>query len=367
VSDAVPTRDPVETARTLQRWLEARLDVEGVAVTDLSVPKAGFSNETILGTAMWVDATDDADEDKRVVEFVLRIEPTGHQLFVEPDALRQAEVMSALAGHVPVPRVWLTESDQTVLGAPFFMMERVHGRIPSDVPSWHQKGWTLDLSPTDRTTLHDHALQQLANLHAIDTAPVSFRFLETADDMHSHGSALARYVSHLHTWYEWCEPVLTYGADVIDAAMQYVTEEVPSDSRQSVVWGDARVGNIIFGDDLSVAAMLDWEGATLGPPEIDVAWWVMFDEFLCEAKGLTRLDGVADRVQTFERYQTLSGHQLQNIGYFEVLAGLTLSLINSRLAHLLITTGKAPEQIAAEFVTRVTAITNRSLNRVAGN
>ena len=72
-------------------------------------------------------------------------------------------------------------------------------------------------------------------------------------------------------------------------------------------------------------------------------------------------------MQTFERYEQLSGRQLRNIGYFEVLAGLTLALINSRLADLLITTGKAPEPFAAEIVTRVTDITNRSLNRVVGD
>ena len=363
MSEAVPARDPVETARTLERWLSGQLDADRVTVTDLSVPKAGFSNETILGRARWSD-TSGIDQD---VEFVLRIEPTGHQLFVESDALRQAKVMVALEGHVPVPPIWLTESDRSVLGAPFFMMERVHGRIPGDVPSWHRKGWTFDLIPTDRTRLHDNALRQLANLHAVDTTPEAFRFLETGDDAHSHGSALARYIGHLHTWYEWCEPVRKYGTDVIDVAMQFVTDEMPTDPRRSVVWGDARVGNIIFSDDLSVAAMLDWEGATLGPPEIDVAWWVMFDEFLCEANGLTRLDGVANRIQTFERYEQLSGRQLRNIGYFEVLAGLTLALINSRLADLLITTGKAPEPFAAEIVTRVTDITNRSLNRVVGD
>ena len=66
---------------------------------------------------------------------------------------------------------------------------------------------------------------------------------------------------------------------------------------------------MVFADDLSVAAMLDWEGATLGPPEIDVAWWVMFDEFLCEANGLTRLSGVHDRSATLQRYAELAGQR----------------------------------------------------------
>jgi aminoglycoside phosphotransferase (APT) family kinase protein len=357
VSEAVPTRDPVETARTLERWLRGRIGASSVTVSDLSIPKAGFSNETIVGRAVWTGSDGDG-----AIEFVLRIEPTSHQLFVEPDALRQARVMSTLAGRVPVPTVWLTEADADVLGAPFFLMERVHGRIPGDVPSWHQRGWTTELAADQQRSLHDHALTELVRLHGIETSPAEFDFLETPGS----GTALQRYVEHVATWYGWCEPVLRYGRDTVVAAMDFVRSEVPDDARRSVMWGDARVGNMIFADDLSVAAMLDWEGAALGPPEIDVTWWVMFDEFLCEAQGIERLPGVHDRSATFERYEALSGHELRNTEYFEVLAGLQLSLINSRLADLLISTGKAPESMAAEFVTRVTEITRRSLVRATG-
>jgi len=347
----------VETARTLESWLAGRLRADTVAVSDLSVPKAGFSNETIVGHADWSDA-----DGAHGLDFVLRIQPTAHQLFVEPDALRQAAVMAALAGHVPVPPIWLTESDPAVLGAPFFLMQRVYGRIPGDVPSWHHRGWTKDLAVPERTRLHDNALAALVHLHAVDTTTPAFGFLAAK----GAGTALERYADHIHIWYEWCKPVRRFGTDIIDAAMAYVLAEVPADDRRSVVWGDARVGNIIFADDMSVAAMLDWEGATLGPPEIDVTWWVMFDEFLCEAQGRTRLEGVPDRLGTFDRYEELSGAPLRNRDYFEVLAGLQLALINSRLADLLVTTGQLPDAVAGEFVTRATSITKRSLDRATG-
>ena len=334
------------------------MGASSVTVSELTIPKAGFSNETIVGRAEWTGG----DSGDGEVEFVLRIEPTSHQLFMESDALRQARVMSTLTRYVPVPTVWHTEDDGNVFGAPFFMMKRVHGRIPGDVPSWHQRGWTAELDPVRQRALCDHALAELVELHRIDTSAAEFAFFEKPGD----GTALQRYIEHIATWYEWCEPVLLYGAESIAAAMDYVSREVPDDDRRSVVWGDARVGNIIFADDLSVAALLDWEGAALGPPEIDVAWWVMFDEFLCEAQGISRLAGVYDRRATFARYEELSGVELRNTDYFEVLAGLQLSLINSRLADLLISTGKAPESMAAEFVTRVAGITRRSLERATG-
>ena len=331
-------------------------------MSDLTVPKAGFSNETIIGRAGWADGNGAHDR-----EFVLRIEPTGHQLFVEPDALRQARVMSAVAGRVPVPSVWMTEADRSVLGAPFFVMDRVHGRIPGDVPSWHKRGWTAELDVARQRTLHDNALAALVELHTVDTGSDAFSFLEPTSDRIADGeSALARYIAHLVTWYEWCRPVVRYRVDTIEAALRYLTSEVPDDDRRSIVWGDARVGNIVFADDLSVAALLDWEGASLGPPEIDVAWWTMFDEFLCEAQGFARLPGVHDRAGTFARYEELAGTPLRDIGYHQVLVGFTFALINSRLADLLISTGKVPEATGAEFVTRVTDITRRALDQANG-
>src|SRR5699024_5022841 len=106
-----------------------------------------------------------------------------------------------------------------------------------------------------------------------------------------------------------------------------------------------------------------WEGATLGAPEIDVAWWTMFDEFLCEANGLSRLPGVHDRTATFARYEELAGASLRDIDYYHVLACLQFALINSRLADLLISSGNVSEPVASEYVTRVTTMTRQSLAR----
>lgn len=358
MSEAIPKRDPVETARALERWLARRLGASSVSVSDLSVPKAGFSNETIIGRAAWVDGGSRHD-----FEFVLRIQPTNHQLFVAPDAARQARVMELLAGRVPVPRVWLTEPDPGVLGAPFFVMERIHGRIPGDVPSWHHRGWTTELTADERRLLHDRALRELVTLHGIDASGDDMAFLDgTGDGVPIAGSALEHRIADLIAFHDWCRPVLRYGVDVIEEAIAFVVAEAPADDRRSIAWGDARVGNMIFADDLSVAAMLDWEGATLGPPEIDVAWWVMFDEFLCEAQGLTRLPGVPDRAGTFDRYQQLAESELRDIGFYEVLACLQFALINSRLADLLIASGTVPERVASEFVTRVTGLMRRALD-----
>jgi aminoglycoside phosphotransferase (APT) family kinase protein len=352
-------RDLAATKDALEQFLARRLDVATVAVEELSIPKAGFSNETVLGTATWV-GSGVGNGVKHRREFVARIQPTAHQLFTTPDALRQAAVMQALKGHVAVPTVWLTETDPAVLGAPFFLMDRIHGRVPSDVPSWHQRGWAKDLTTEQRGVMHDAALSALADLHRTPVGE-SLRFLVPGADVNQPGKVLDAFLGEVRAMYDWCAPVIDHGRDVIDSAMRHVIEHRPQRCTTGVVWFDARMGNVMFDDELRVASLFDWEGATLGPPEFDVAWWVMFDEYLCEAQGLARLDGIPDRKATFARYEALSGRQLNDLGYYQVLAGLVLALINSRLVDLLVRNDVVAPAVGAELVTRITDMTARHL------
>ena len=348
-------RDPDELKRVLERWLGEQIGKAvgeqiapgSIRVGELTVPKAGFSNETVLGRATWTERSGTNHER----QFVLRIQPADHQVYLEPDALRQARVMQQLAGCVPVPTVWLVEPDPLVLGAPFFLMDRVNGRVPSDMPSWHKRGWTTELAPEERRRLYDNGLRCLADLHALDWTG-DLRFLQPEGT----GSPLDRFLAHVEHWYDWCAPVRRFGSEVIDEAMAHVLNHRPATNEGVVIWGDARPGNLIFADDLTVAAMVDWEAASIGPPEFDLAWWLMFEEFLCEAQGLKRLEGVPGRAGTIARYEELSGRSVVDIGYFEVLAGLVFALINSRLADLMIGSGLVDEATGAEFVTRVTGM-----------
>jgi aminoglycoside phosphotransferase (APT) family kinase protein len=351
---AAPTgRDPDVTSRALEAWLRRRLATEHVEVTDLRIPKAGYSNETILARAGWTDA----GGTKHERPFVLRIEATGHQLFQEADALGQAAVMSGLAGKVPVPTIWLTDDDPSVLGAPFFLMDQVEGRIPPDLPTWHKRGWATELTPAQRTRLYDNALGGLVELHRVDWRD-TLAFLESEGP----GTALDRYLVHVQHWYDWCGDARTTGADVLAAAMDHVVANRPDDPSAQVSWGDARVGNMIFAEDLSVAAMLDWEGATIGPPGIDVGWWLMFEQYLSEAQGVTRLDGVPDRTGIIARYQQLGGAPVPAIDYYELLAGLVFALINSRLVQVLTAGGNIDPVFGATIITRITTMMQRFLD-----
>ncbi len=150
----------------LHAWLPPRLAPGGARAFDISefgAPPAGYSGKTVFFTANWTDAAGRQHAD----DLVLRAQADDHQLFTAPDAPRQAEVMQRLGAHgIPVPDIVGIEYDATMLGSPFYLMRKVRGRTPSDVPSWHKRGWTVDLSAAERSLLCDNGLRAL-----VDRAP----------------------------------------------------------------------------------------------------------------------------------------------------------------------------------------------------
>ncbi|AFC54334.1 phosphotransferase family protein [Mycobacterium paraintracellulare] len=322
----------------MRAWLPERLAPGGVnafEISEFTAPQAGYSGKTAFFTATWTDPFGA----HHAADLVLRAQAENHQLFTTPDAPRQADVMKRLSAHgLPVPEVIGIERDATVLGSPFYLMRRVSGQTPSDVPSWHKRGWTVDLSADERSVLCDNGLRALVALHRVDD-PDTLAFLR--GDADPTRTALHRYVDELRGWFEWCRADLVVGADTLAEALRVIVHSAPDTDTDTdtIVWGDARVGNMCFGDNLEVVALFDWETAGTGPPDIDLGWWLMFERFLCEALGFTRLPGIPDDDGFVRRYLDFGGRLTGDIAYYQLVAAFVLSLINNRLARLLVRDG----------------------------
>jgi aminoglycoside phosphotransferase (APT) family kinase protein len=142
-------RDLDELAATLVGWLRDKMPAASqLAVTNLTYPRgAGRSHETILFDVEWMEGGQ-----ARRQGCVVRIKPTRFQIY--PDDLfdQQYGVIAALHedGQVKVPRPLWIEHDTSILGAPFFVMEKLVGRVPVSYPSYAQSGWVVDASPEHR-------------------------------------------------------------------------------------------------------------------------------------------------------------------------------------------------------------------------
>lgn len=318
-----------DLAGPLTAWLSDRWPGADVVLLRCERPAAGQSNDTFLC---------DVAVDGRPEHVVVRRQSTGTTIFRDPDVLREARILAGLSGsRVPVPAVRWTEPDPAVLGAPFFVMQQVAGRVPLGKPSIHITGWLPTLTTAERERMWSSALDVLVALHEVDwRACCSF-----LDDDPATGT-VSGHVDDLVNFYRWSAAGREF--PITDAAVDYLTSRAGLiDGDQPVlVWGDARVGNMIFGADHQVAAAIDWETTTIGPAGRDVAHWLFFDRFQTEAVGIDRLPGWPDQDTTIARYEARSGRPLRDLGFFAVMEELFMATTLIRQADARVARGLAP-------------------------
>ena len=320
----------------LAAWLATKIEgAQQFQVHNLMIPaSAGLSNETVLFTASWQQ-----DGQPHTRAMVARVQPEGAGVFPSYDLRKEARVLGALgaASIVPVPEVYFYEDDPSVFGAPFMVMKHIEGRIPSDDPPFTAGGWVLDLSAAQRQHMWDHSIDVLAKIHSTDWAGLGLNFLDTA----ANGSGLDAQIAYWQRFFDWAtegEPNPT-----IEYALDWLTSNKPAGPEEKVLnWGDARVGNLIFGDDLAPAAVLDWEMVTLASRELDLGWWFFLERHHTDGIGLPMPAGIPDRAATVARYEALTGHAVTDLDYYEVFAGTRLSIIMVRAAHMMIEAGLLP-------------------------
>lgn len=335
----------VDNDRLSQRlagWLSTRLradDTIGDAgVTRLRCELAGpvptgNSNVTMPFTAHWHDGR----SNPMSIELVLRMQVPSNQIFLDADVLREYETLVALADTaVAAPRPRWVERDPAVLGQPFFVMDCIAGTVPTGSPTIHAAGWFAERTLGERRTAWESSLASLSKIGTVDWAAIVPALATRAS-----GATLATRLDHLAEWYEWVTKGRSY--PVTDAGLAYLTDNVPTPSGPpGFVWGDARLGNLMFATNHSVAAVLDWELASIGPIEIDLGWWLAFDEFTTSAHGVAPLPGYPDRCETIAHYEHLVGRRVDDLAWYEAHAAWVLTVTVIRMADIGVAAGRLP-------------------------
>ena len=251
------TRDYDDLRAQLEDWLRRRLP--GAVVSELVVPESnGMSSETVL-----FETTDTGGGEPRRLVARIAPDPAADPVFPTYDMRRQFETMDLVRRltDVPVPRALWLETGTAALGAPFFVMERVEGLVPPDVPPYtFGDNWFFDAPTADQHRLECKAVEVLVRLHRVPSdGPASF--LAGEGDRDSH---LRRHVREQQAYYEW---VAADGvaSPLIERGFQWLEEHWPTPEADGVFsWGDARIGNMMF-RSFEPVAVLDWEMASIGP------------------------------------------------------------------------------------------------------
>jgi aminoglycoside phosphotransferase (APT) family kinase protein len=196
----------------------------------------------------------------------------------------------------------------------------------------------VDLAPEQRAKLFRSTLEALVAIHRFDWERHGLGDL--ADTRHG-APGIEQEWAKLEQAYAWAhrgEPSAT-----IDAALQVLRDNLPTGEDLVLNWGDARLGNVIFDPEtIEIAALLDWEMATLASPEMDLGWFLFFVRFYTEGIGLDALPGFQSREEIIALYEHLSGRTVEHIDFYESFAALRTSVVLLRIGRLMVQAGMVP-------------------------
>jgi aminoglycoside phosphotransferase (APT) family kinase protein len=262
--------------------------------------------------------------------YVVRRPPLGHVLATAHDMTREFRVISALGPTpVPVPETLLLCEDGSVLGAPFYVMARVPGTV------YRTAGQTEELGEAGRRKASFAMIDTLVALHAVDPADVGL------GDFGRPEGFLER---QIRRWTQQLERSASRPLPGAAELRERLAATVPVSPRAAIVHGDYRLDNLIIDPDtLHVAAVLDWEMATIGDPLTDLGLLLAYWDVMSEVE-LAAGNPIADRVgaaagfpsgaELLARYaksgtssSTVPGTELRDLHWYVGLACYKLAVV----------------------------------------
>jgi aminoglycoside phosphotransferase (APT) family kinase protein len=294
-------------------WLNSRIpDLKNAHVVGLRTSDtSGLSGETYI---VDIENGDAAAPDKLVV----KKDVTENQTNPQSSFANLALIQTVLGGGdgLPIPRVVGVETASDTIGAPFLVMEYVEGDIPSDVPSYATAGFVHDATVDQRSRMWQSGIDFLVRLHRIDWREYKLgqlRFDFPGD------TELDRCVSHAISMFRAEAQGRT--APICEHAIEWLLTDRPPNQPESICWGDARIGNMIW-RDFDCVAVIDWEMCSLGCPAVDLGWWSFFHRWSTFGQGNPDLDGMCVGQPLADLYEARGGVHIDNFRYFEVLAAV---------------------------------------------
>ncbi|MFH7323450.1 phosphotransferase family protein [Aeromicrobium sp. HA] len=293
----------------LRTWLDAEAPGELPGALSASLITGGKSNLTYAVTNGERDV-------------IVRRPPLGHVLATAHDMGREHRVMAALAGtSVPVPRMIAECTDESVIGATFYVMERMSGTA-------FQRASDLEVIGAERTrAVTERLVDTLADLHAVDYQAVGL------GDFGRPDGYLTRQVAR---WKKQLDSSRSRQIDGIDELADRLTASVPETGESTIVHGDYRLDNVLVDteDGDRITTVLDWEMSTLGDPLTDVAVMLAYQHLALDAgpssgqvTDAPQAPGYLSPDESVERYAKRSGRDVSELGFHLGLAYFKLAVI----------------------------------------
>jgi aminoglycoside phosphotransferase (APT) family kinase protein len=325
----------------LENWLHARLG-EGLRLEHVELPEDGFSS---LNVIMDISGSGPGGLDL-TGRYVARLEPpaSAFPMFPETDLSLQRRCMDLVASSTtaPTPRVLWHETERGFVGSPFLVMTHLPGASWPSNPPYTCSGWILDASPARRAAMQSAVVAAIARVHGADEEKVDLAFLRRPE----WGAAGPdQYVGYTTWYYDWARAGRSY--PIVEESIAWLEANKPEVSGPLVLnWGDARPGNILFRDG-AVCAVLDWEMASVGPPEVDLGFLVLMHKYFDRRATSIGLPGLPELFRVDDvraQYAIQSGRRLGDLTWYEMLAAVRISIHHVRQIARAVAFGRIDEE-----------------------
>lgn len=318
----------------LQRFVNERVPGERGPV-HVQKHVAGFSNETFYVT-------------RGAERWVLRRPPRGPLLPTAHDVVREYRFISALYGKARVPRPVALCEDPSVIGAPFYLMQRIEGVVMrTEMPAAYD-------NPAGRRKVAEEMIDALVELHAVDW--------QTAGITGRAEGYLERQLARWAKQWELTRP-RTRELPGLDQVTDWLRERLPESPAPTVVHGDYKLDNVMFSaTEPKLVAIFDWEMAALGDPLADLGWLLSNwgdpgdppppPERAAPpaAPPLTTREGFPTVDEMAALYEARSGRTMRHFAFYHVLAVYKVTIILEGLyMHYLEATASNPESARFEW------------------
>lgn len=260
---------------------------------------------------------------------ILRRPPSGTRPKSGHDMGREYRVMSGLYGHFPVPEPLVQCEDESIIGAPFYVMEKLEGIIlRRDLPEG------LSLDEAGATRLCRDFWQTLIDLHQLDPERVGLADL---------GRPQGYVERQVRGWNDRYTRARTDDAPEAEAIMRWLDQHRPSEAgRASLIHNDYRFDNVVLSPDsaLKIIGVLDWEMCTVGDPQLDLgcalAYWIEAGDD-AELAGIrmqpSHLPGMMTRDEVIAYYEAQTGQTVENPDFLMAFGLFRLAVIAQQIYY----------------------------------
>jgi aminoglycoside phosphotransferase (APT) family kinase protein len=296
-------------AEALRAWLIGNIDGLADAAIETELISGGHSNVTIgvrIGER----------------ELVVRRPPVTAFLPTANDVGREYRFYSALHDTpVPTPQAFAFCDDESVIGAPFYVMERLHGVAP------HEPDALDGITPAEAAALCERFVSVLASIHAVDYTAVGL------GDVGRPSGYLERQVRR---WTDQWHRAKEADDQVLDELAEKLGASIPPSPPSTIVHGDYRLGNVMLDAETrtDIVGVFDWEMATIGDPLADVGYTMLYwgtadRPPIHTSQACADLPGMLTANELADAYARASGRTVEHLTFYIVLAAFKLTIIGA--------------------------------------